>query len=1474
MAAAARQSPTADESVPRRRPRTASPTWWWFQVGGTVALLLAIASTTAGVHSNQSPPVVPTTSSHEDTGTSSSSSDWDFGFAPDSGAPDAAGVASPPVEVDRDAKRVTVKRLWGVPDVSAVVGRPFRLDVPKDAFTGHVERYEAYGPGNSPLPQWVSLLDPKHGRLEGVPGPGDVGELYVTIKAVAPSRKDMDEFELPEMAKDVFVIEVLPSPPWPSSASGKGVCVSPLLVSVVLDADFNHLGAQSRARVVGAAASTFLSVTPGSLLLRSQTREDKPDPSDGSVLAAGPGDASSPMGRNSKRGSVLEWQIGCNGHIWQWKDKDAKGTGKSKGDWREVSGESVAELRRHARDGTLSDTLGLPVIGWRVRRVGADGRPHGAMGREGGRVTRSPSHRVRREWGSGDFENGDDEEDEDGEEELPKMWSEPWDGDYGFEEKTAERVPETRIIPTMASPVFAEPTAATIGSMGDSSHPHRHHHGEGEEEEDEDDDYGLYASVASGRNVLVTSPVPVYGTILPTPVLVPVKPTRFLGLDEDGNSLEASHFDELGGIDATPSLSLMVASSHFAASMSSPSISPSPTLWPTTASATAESSDLTPVVTEPLLPTTSKDSFDDVSSSTLSSVTEESVSSESSFEVLKATSPSRPGIIEEEIIIDPKNFPPTIHHRLRKIPVTAGNPLRYVIPDDIFTDLEDGTTRNLKLNFKTAEGENVPPSSWVQFNPETQEVYALPLEEHVSKWDFIIEAVDSEGASVSDTLEVSVQHHKGRRAFHHEFSLVMQLENKYNFPSDVDWQLRVLDGLRRLFGDDSIVVTTVGHQPASSQGPPYADTLVFSWTNDTLPRTDCPKEDIDKLYKILALNDAGEPSVALKEMLSPEFKVKRVSYKGNGQCEGIGAGEEATPPISKQVPKGSGDRGKDAPKVPPALTPKAPNTAPVLRNQVDHINATIGKLLVFKVPEDTFFDEEDGSTRSLELSLLTMDRTPIPQNHWLQFDQRNQEFFGIPFNQDKGMKEYQLVCKDSGGLSAHDGLVVAVHDIPAITASTRRRPPLPNQQLPTAHSFHSVEFVATLAEDHEKFDSSPSLKRKFVERLAHLFGDRDTSAILLYSITAGEDDGVAEDGERGTTLISWFNTSLAVDRCPNKDVSRLRNILVAENGGPGMKEVSLSQHVQTTFGYELPIRSIDIIPINTCLGELPVIHFPESPPSILEEDEDERRDNGPSSTTSSSSDEYLITFIVPAVVIASMLLLAGLIACVLYRRRRRGKLSVAEKRAGGIGGGPLLAGANRGIPVIFQDELEERPPDPAKSPVIMKDEKPPLPLPPPEYQMAPNGAGTVGGGTRGVPPGGGGMMAEPHSGTPLLSQGPRHHGSGGGGSGGGGGMGGGPRRRGRGRDDGPGGMMMHGGDEDGGERGALMGGGGGRGGGMGMREDEGADDDSDRGMVPVGGASSPPYHPPPPFTTNRDSGRGSRPKPTPTYRKPPPYVPP
>lgn len=59
--------------------------------------------------------------------------------------------------------------------------------------------------------------------------------------------------------------------------------------------------------------------------------------------------------------------------------------------------------------------------------------------------------------------------------------------------------------------------------------------------------------------------------------------------------------------------------------------------------------------------------------------------------------------------------------------------------------------------------------------------------------------------------------------------------------------------------------------------------------------------------------------------------------------------------------------------------------------------------------QDTFFDPEDGGTRHLQLSLRFSDRSELPAHNWLQFDARNQEFYGVPAPTDQGSVEYQLV---------------------------------------------------------------------------------------------------------------------------------------------------------------------------------------------------------------------------------------------------------------------------------------------------------------------------------------------------------------------------------------------------------------------------------------------------------------------------------
>jgi neurexin len=82
---------------------------------------------------------------------------------------------------------------------------------------------------------------------------------------------------------------------------------------------------------------------------------------------------------------------------------------------------------------------------------------------------------------------------------------------------------------------------------------------------------------------------------------------------------------------------------------------------------------------------------------------------------------------------------------------------------------------------------------------------------------------------------------------------------------------------------------------------------------------------------VLVQNEDGEPSSDLLRVLSPALKPSKVTYRGRHQCESV---------IRKQ----------EAPRIPKVLDTNYP---PTLRNHVDHINATVGSLLVYKVPEVT-----------------------------------------------------------------------------------------------------------------------------------------------------------------------------------------------------------------------------------------------------------------------------------------------------------------------------------------------------------------------------------------------------------------------------------------------------------------------------------------------------------------------------------------
>ncbi|XP_026809474.1 dystroglycan [Rhopalosiphum maidis] len=584
------------------------------------------------------------------------------------------------------------------------------------------------------------------------------------------------------------------------------------------------------------------------------------------------------------------------------------------------------------------------------------------------------------------------------------------------------------------------------------------------------------------------------------------------------------------------------------------------------------------------------------------------------------------------------NTSPIIKHKLPKLAITAGKPFKYPIPNNIFYDAEDGDVKHLKLALLNADPTLL---SWVEFDAEKQILLALPLEDHVSKWEVVIEAKDSGNLTVNNTLELVVQQLPHLRAINHQLTLQLRLkQDSLAWTHPVNWSLDIIDRISTIYSTN-VKDITVLDWPRISVLAANKDkhSFQFTWTNDTLPREVCPNEQITQILGVLK-PEKGNKMKSGKQF-GPSVVLEDFSWQGLGNCA-------STSFISSQ------------------------NYQPVLRNPVDLINATYGQLLSYVVPVDTFYDPEDGSSRRLKLSLMTIDRTQVPENNWLQFDTKNQEFYGIPLWGEKILSEYQLICTDREGRSNHDSLVVS---IPNTTK------PLPSAEFDMI--FKTPEF--------KEFNNSAKLKKLFVERVANLFKDKDTANIVVLGISS----------VNGMTMVTWYNKTLEMNRCEEEKVLQLRQVLLNE-------DEKLSENVTKNMKPSFNVVGAHVIPSGICEGGFTVVRPPKPPNNVTPRDDNIL-------LLFDTSDQYFSTFIIPAIIILAMMLFAGLLACLLYRRRPSSKLRIGDDERQSF--------RSRGIPVIFQDELDERLEPTNKTPIIMREEKPPLP--PPEYQRSPPMATTA-----------------------------------------------------------------------------------------------------------------------------------------------------
>jgi len=377
------------------------------------------------------------------------------------------------------------------------------------------------------------------------------------------------------------------------------------------------------------------------------------------------------------------------------------------------------------------------------------------------------------------------------------------------------------------------------------------------------------------------------------------------------------------------------------------------------------------------------------------------------------------------------------------------------------------------------------------------------------------------------------------------------------------------------------------------------------------------------------------------------------------------------------------------------------NKPPMLKNPINDITVESGVIKKIKIPDDTFFDCNDGDTNDLDLELKLDSNNDIPSDFWLKVIKRPSRPYNIlmnPLNTNAGSYTFKLKATNYYDKSTSQDLNIVVL----------------GEEMAEQEPNH--ELSMTIDYDYEKFMSDLESRVDLSNKVAGLYGDKNSKYLTVTRI------------EKGSVVYAWTNNSLSGSGCPVDSLKSNVGKLVDEKGNltpevlDAMQPYKINSIASAPLGActnnpNFPARSARRASATTPTAVAPTQAKTDAPmvkPDSTIKYVDKSTTMKPMEKTTANvaaagaggGSDMWITTVVPAIVVVVVLIVALVIACCLYKKKRQGRMKLKEKDH---------FASNKGVPVIFADEYEEKPNDSTR-PLIMEDEKPPMP--PPEYPRA------------------------------------------------------------------------------------------------------------------------------------------------------------
>ena len=343
--------------------------------------------------------------------------------------------------------------------------------------------------------------------------------------------------------------------------------------------------------------------------------------------------------------------------------------------------------------------------------------------------------------------------------------------------------------------------------------------------------------------------------------------------------------------------------------------------------------------------------------------------------------------------------PPEVNAALGNLNASYCSLFYYRIPEYVFVDKEDGSTRNLSLSLHFEDGTLVDPTSWMQLDVNLQTLYGYlkvsdnALSNSNKSFNYKLRATDSSGLTAETSFSITIPSNPPEVYF--RMDLVVNPHENLGTP-DVNEVLFLSYRVFSFFQDISFsTLNVISFQKNNSKGS-NADSIAFGWTNCTISGKDCPVQLVDSLIGKAIMPD-GSPNPSFSDSLQPQYKISELKARKVGTCQTL-----TTSLLPTATPVGS--------------------LSPVIKSVIPELSVSTTVYFSYQIPEETFFDSIDGNTRSLKLQLRIANNISLTTNSWLQFETTTQTLYGIltsnQFSSSGTMYfSYTLIATNSRGYS-------------------------------------------------------------------------------------------------------------------------------------------------------------------------------------------------------------------------------------------------------------------------------------------------------------------------------------------------------------------------------------------------------------------------------------------------------------------------